>query len=283
MMKKLNILDLPVGIAGCGEMGFPMLQVLLKNKICAFGHDIRKSSEFTDFSESLVMSKKQFFSTCDVVLSVVRDEEQTLDLTEGNCGIFKQKARKYFLICSTLSPRFIKDLKSRAPKNIVMIDCPMSGASNGAREASLTFMVGSTKDEFKFVASLLRVLGKNIIHMGEFGLGMTTKVLNNFVTSVTVSAVRQVLDQAENLNLSTAQLLKIMNCSSGQNWFGSNFEKIEWAKLGYSEQNTIGILEKDVAAYMDALKNLPKSKRTKQILDFQNATIESLRQIRELI
>ena len=69
MAKKLSILDLQIGIAGCGEMGFPMLQVLLKNKICAFGHDIRKSSEFPDFSESLIESKKQFFLR-DVILSV---------------------------------------------------------------------------------------------------------------------------------------------------------------------------------------------------------------------
>ena len=283
MKQNLNIFSLRIGVVGCGEMGFPMLEALLRNNISAVGHDIRKSSQFLKIGRSFIKNKKKFFSHCDVVLSVVRDEQETLELTEGDEGIFKQNCSKYFLICSTLSPRFIQELKSRAPKNITLIDCPMSGASNGAREASLTFMVGSTKNEFKFVASLLRVLGKNIIHIGEFGLGMTAKVLNNFVTSVNVAAVRQVMDQAEHLNLSKAQLLKIMDCSSGQNWFGSNFEKIEWAKLGYNQQNTIGILEKDVAAYMDALENLPKSKRTKQMLDFQNATIESLRKIRELI
>ena len=55
------------------------------------------------------------------------------------------------------------------------------------------------------------------------------KVLNRFVTSVTVTAVRQVLDHAEDLDLSKDQLLKIMDCSSGQSWFGSNFTKIKWA------------------------------------------------------
>ena len=283
MAKKINILDLQIGIAGCGEMGFPMLQVLLENKLRAYGHDIRKSLEFRDVSESIIESKKQFFSRCDVIMSVVRDEQQTLDLTEGDCGIFKQKATKYLLICSTLSPRFIKDLKSRAPRNIIMIDCPMSGASNGAREASLTFMVGSSKDEFTFVSPLLGVLGVNNIYIGDFGLGMTMKVLNNFVTSVTVTAVRQVLDYAEDLDLSREQLLKIMDCSSGQSWFGSNFRKIEWATLGYSERNTIGILKKDVEAYLDALKILPDTKRKKERLDLQRSTIASLRSLRKLI
>ena len=164
-----------------------------------------------------------------------------------------------------------------------MIDCPMSGASNGARQASLTFMVGSTKDEFKFVSPLLGVLGINNVYIGDFGLGMTIKVLNNFVTSVTVTAVRQVLGYAEDLDLSREQLLKIMNCSSGQSWFGSNFQKIEWATLGYSKRNTIGILEKDVKAYLDALKTLPETKRTKESLDLQKATIASLKNLSKLI
>ena len=283
MKQKLNILNLQIGIAGCGEMGLPMLQVLLKNKICAFGYDIRKSSEFSELTDSFIESKNQFLSTCDVILSVVRNEEETLELTEGNGGIFEHMAKKYLLICSTLSPRFIKDLKSRAPKNIVMIDCPMSGASNGAREALLTFMVGSTKNEFAFVSPLLEVLGANNIYVGNFGLGMTMKVLNNFVTSVTVAAVRQVLDHAMDLDLSRDQLLEIMDCSSGQSWFGSNFEKIEWATMAYSERNTIGILEKDVKAYLDALKSLPDTKRTKESIDLQNATIDSLRSLRKVI
>ena len=85
-------------------------------------------------------------------------------------------------------------------------------------------MVGS-KNEFTFISPLLALLGVNNIYIGDFGLGMTIKVLNNFVTSATVTAVRQVLDYAEDLNLSREQLLKIMDCSSGQSWFGSNFQK----------------------------------------------------------
>ena len=112
MKQKLNILNLQIGIAGCGEMGLPMLQVLLKNKICAFGYDIRKSSEFSELTDSFIESKNQFLSTCDVILSVVRNEEETLELTEGNGGIFEHMAKKYLLICSTLSPRFIKDLSA---------------------------------------------------------------------------------------------------------------------------------------------------------------------------
>ena len=54
-----------------------------------------------------------------------------------------------------------------------MIDTPMSGASKGARAASLTFMVGSSEEEFEFISPLLKILGENIFHIGDFGTGMS--------------------------------------------------------------------------------------------------------------
>ena len=47
--KQSNILNQNIGIAGCGEMGYPMLKVLLENDINATGHDIKRSKNFKDF------------------------------------------------------------------------------------------------------------------------------------------------------------------------------------------------------------------------------------------
>ena len=279
-MKDMeNILQKKIGIVGCGEMGLPMLEVLLKNKISALGFDIRSKSEFSSVKENFLENKAEFFQKSEVIFSVVRDEKETSDLTEGEGGIFNLDEKKLFLICSTLSPRFIQDLRARAPKNIVMIDTPMSGASKGARAASLTFMVGSSEEEFEFISPLLKILGENIFHIGDFGTGMSIKVLNNFVTSATVAAVRQVLSQAPSLNLKPEKLLEIMSCSSGQTWFGSNFEKIEWSSKGHSAKNTIGILEKDVEAYQDALKVIRADKENLEFHEFETAILNVLRKL----
>ena len=48
-----NILNRTIGIAGCGEMGYPMLKMLLQNNINATGHDIKESNNFTDFGNKL--------------------------------------------------------------------------------------------------------------------------------------------------------------------------------------------------------------------------------------
>ena len=116
-----------------------------------------------------------------------------------------------------------------------------------AKDASLTFMVGSKVNEFKKILPILNILGDKIYHIGEFGSGMSVKVLNNFVASCSVVAVRHVLSEAKNLNITTNQLLKILNSSSGQTWFSENLENIDWAKENY---------EKDLSYIFDITRSI---------------------------
>ena len=59
--RNENILQKKIGIVGCGEMGLPMLEVLLKNKISALGFDIRSKSEFSSVKENFLENKVEFF------------------------------------------------------------------------------------------------------------------------------------------------------------------------------------------------------------------------------
>ena len=273
-----EILKLNIGIAGCGTMGLPMLEVLLKNKIRAFGYDIRSKDNFPTLKNKFISSKTEFFDKSDIILSAVRDIDQTLELCEGHNGLFKLNSPKTFIICSTLSPAFLKKFFLQSPDNITMIEAPMSGAPMKAKDASLTFMVGSKVNEFKKILPILNILGDKIYHIGEFGSGMSVKVLNNFVASCSVVAVRHVLSEAVNLNITTNQLLKILNSSSGQTWFSENLENIDWAKENYETDNTIAILEKDVKSFLDGLAD-SNSSSNKAMVNFQNALLNGLKNI----
>ena len=273
-----NILKMNIGIAGCGTMGLPMLEVLLKNKVKAIGYDVRPQEDFLSLKENFVSSKRVFFENTDVIFSLVRDINQTLELCEGTDGLFNLNSSKTLIICSTLSPAFLNDFIKKAPENIEVIEAPMSGAPIRAKEASLTFMVGSTKNQFETISPILNILGKTIHHIGKFGSGMSVKVLNNFVASCSVVAVRHVLSEAKNLNISTDQLLEILNCSSGKTWFSENLYSIDWSKESYNKENTIGILEKDVNSYLDGLQDTG-SKTNEAMQNFQKALLKGLQNI----
>ena len=272
-----NILKRRIGIAGCGTMGLPMLKILLKNKISAKGYDIKPKESFRSIKNNFVESKLSFFDQNEVIISVVRDINETIEICEGKNGLFYFKKPKLLIISSTLSPLFIKSLKNKSPNNITLIDAPMSGAPMSAKRASLTFMIGSTKVQFKDVLPLLKLLGEKIKHIGSFGEGMSAKVLNNFVASCSVVAIRNVLSKAKSFGITPNQLLDVLKDSSGQTWFSNNLGNIDWSKENYNSKNTIGILEKDVKSVLDAIN--VKSPNNKAMKNFQNALIQGLKDL----
>ena len=99
-----DILKLNVGIAGCGTMGLPMLEVLLKNGVNAFGYDVKSKENFPTLKENFISSKVNFFEKSDIIFSAVRDINQTVELCEGKNGLFKVNTQKILIISSTLSP-----------------------------------------------------------------------------------------------------------------------------------------------------------------------------------
>jgi len=247
--------DGQVGIAGCGAMGLPMGRALLKAGFRVKGFDIRPVEEFGDFKSQMVVAPGQFASAIDVLISVVRDQRQTLDLYFDDQAIFRQPAYpKTCLLASTVSPRFIGELSTRLPADVRFFEIPMSGAPVAAAEARLSFMIGADEQTAQPIRPLLEAMGRDLHFLGGLGKGMAGKVLNNFVAASSVAAVRQVLHEAARLNVAPQQLLAVMKSSSGGTWFGDNFETIDWAREDYDPGNTIGILEKDVNSLLDALQ-----------------------------
>ena len=252
-----DILKEKIGLAGCGNMGLPMLQSILSKNIDARGYDVERKTSLLDLGKDFVTSKKKFLDDRNIIISVVRDASDTVELCQGNNGLFEQRSCKVLIIASTLSPKFLLDLKRKAPKNITVIDAPMSGATIAANEAKLTFMVGCEKVFFNYIEPLLGLMGTQINHVGNYGSGMMVKVLNNFIAASSVVSVRHVLHQAQKFELDIDALFKTIDTSSGQTWFGTNRADIEWFKENFDNDNTMGILKKDVEAYVDAFENEP--------------------------
>ncbi len=254
-----DILDKTIGIAGCGAMGLPMAQALQTHNFKVCGFDTRPAEEFAQFTAHMISDPQEFSNRCDIVICVVRDEKQVLDLCFDDQAIFHSPAPpETFILSSTVSPGFVHKLHERLPDNIALIDAPMSGAPLAAVAATLTFMVGGPKPAVQALQPLFSAMGNKTHHLGGLGAGMTAKVLNNFVAASTVVAVRNVLHHADALGMDKQTLLSVMEQSSGQTWFGSNFKKINWASEDYSPANTIGILEKDVRSFIDALDGDPE-------------------------
>jgi 3-hydroxyisobutyrate dehydrogenase-like beta-hydroxyacid dehydrogenase len=268
-----------IGVAGCGAMGLPMAKRLALAGFEVFGFDVRPVSDFGDFAPRMIADPAAFAARCMTVFSVVRDERQTNDLLFESQAIFAREHRpKRLVICSTVSPRALHAVAARLPKDTVLVDAPMSGAPYRAEAGTLTFMVGGAEDVVAALMPAFRAMGTTIHHLGPFGAGMTCKVVNNFVAASSVVAVRRALAAAHALGVDPARLLEVMRTSSGATWYGDNFEKIAWAREGYDPSNTIGILEKDVTSFLDALTGVGADTTE----DFASAVLAGLRRAEPL-
>ncbi len=237
-----------IGVAGCGRMGAPMLEALRDGGAQAVGFDIIDKAV-----PHITNNLMAFAPRLETVFSVVRDAAETdallfdtQNLTMTAPGLTR------IVLCSTLSPRYVADLRNRVPAHITVIDAPMSGAQVAAQNRSLSFMLGGPEDDIADLIPLLALMGKHFHHMGPFGAGMQAKVLNNLLAASHTAMTRLVLDWADASGLEESKLLNLIATSSGQNWLASGYRDIEFAKDGYSPDNSIGILVKDVAAALDA-------------------------------
>lgn len=232
-------------------MGAPMLAALHAAGFNARGFDVRPRAEFGPLAP-LMQDADAFAQGLHTLITVVRDIDQTEDVLFGTQGFATAPSLRRVIISSTLSPKYVRALRARIPAHITLIDAPMSGAAIAAQERRLSFMLGGSPADLDAAQPLFDAMGRHFHRMGAYGNGMQAKVLNNILAAANTALTRMVLDWASSADLDTDALLALMHTSSGQNWFASNFDMIEFSRDGLTDDNTIGILIKDVESALDA-------------------------------
>lgn len=241
-----------IGVAGCGRMGQPMLAALRDAGLPARGFDLRAPESYGDFEGAMTDDADGFAEGLTCLVSVVRDIAQTDDVLFGRQGfVTRAKDLQLVVICSTLSPRYVRGLRERVPAHIRLVDAPMSGAVIGAVERRLSFMLGGEAADHDVLMPLFEAMGRNIFRMGPFGAGACAKVLNNLLAASSTAMTRLVLDWADAAGLDERELLALIEKSSGQNWLASGIDEIEFGRDGFDPENSIGILVKDVESALD--------------------------------
>jgi 3-hydroxyisobutyrate dehydrogenase-like beta-hydroxyacid dehydrogenase len=192
-----------------------------------------------------------FARNLGTLITVVRDTDETDEVLFGAQNLTTCPTLKTIIISSTLSPKYVLSLRDRVPAHIALIDAPMSGAQIKAAAGTLSFMIGGAASDIEAQMPLFRAMGQDFHIMGGYGAGMSAKVLNNLLAASHTAMTRTVLDWADAAGIPEDKLLALINTSSGQNWLASGFNNIEFARDGFSDDNSIGILVKDVAAGLD--------------------------------
>lgn len=244
-------------------MGHPMLAAMVAAGLPARGYDLAEK----DSNLPITTSPTEAADGISTLISVVRDDAQTDDILFGRGNFTASPTLRTIVISSTLSPKYIRSLRERVPDHINLVDAPMSGAVIAAQEARLSFMLGGDDATLDQLQPLFDAMGAHQHRMGKFGNGAQAKVLNNLLAAGSTAMTRLVMAWAQEADLDAEKLLHLIETSSGQNWLASGWNSIEFAQHGFEEDNSIGILVKDINAALDALPDdadttLPEAVRT---------------------
>jgi len=185
-----------IGFIGLGIMGRPMA-LNLKNA----GHDIivPERSSLTDeirAAAEVVADAKSVAAKSEVVIVMVPDTPDVETVLFGAGGVAEGLNKGSLVIdMSSISPIATKDFARRiAEKGCDYLDAPVSGGEVGAKQATLTIMVGGPDTAFARATPLFEAMGKNITHVGsENGAGQTCKVANQIIVALNLQAVAEAL------------------------------------------------------------------------------------------
>ena len=121
------------------------------------------------------------------------------------------RVRPLLVIMSTTSPAQVEELASDlAPWGIRVADAPMSGGDRGARNATLSLMVGAEERDFVELEPVLRPLGRTIVRFGGPGSGSLAKLANQVVVAGTLSAIGEAIALAERAEMDPKLLVQVL-------------------------------------------------------------------------
>jgi 2-hydroxy-3-oxopropionate reductase len=197
-----------IAFIGLGIMGRPMAGHL-KNA----GHAItvveRKSLTAEDRAGFAVApDAKAAAAGADAVIIMVPDTPDVEAVLFGAGGVADGlKPGTLVIDMSSISPTATKDFAAKiAAKGCDYLDAPVSGGEVGAKQASLTIMVGGSEATFERAKPLFEAMGKNITLVGDTGAGQTCKIANQIIVALTIEAVAEALTFASKAGADPAKV-----------------------------------------------------------------------------
>ena len=199
---------LRVGVLGLGPMGEPIARNLVSGGFpVAVWNRTRAKAEAFHGVAATPLEPAQL--RADVVLSVLPDVDQlNLVAPPRVLAAWAAAGTSVLAILSTTSPEKVRDFAGRAAAvGIDVVDAPMSGGDRGAREATLSIMVGGSEAAFATVSPVLDAIGGRVAHLGPLGAGTVAKLCNQLVVAGTLTALGEALGLARHAGLDEDALL----------------------------------------------------------------------------
>ena len=113
---------------------------------------------------------------------------------------------------STSSPLLARELaRMTRERGVGMLDSPVSGGDVGAKDGTLSIMVGGEDDDFERARPLFEVMGETVVHVGEAGAGQVVKACNQIVVALVIEAVAEAMVLGTKAGVAPGRVLEVLS------------------------------------------------------------------------
>jgi 3-hydroxyisobutyrate dehydrogenase len=215
-----------VGFVGLGTMGAAMARNIAAAgfPLVVWNRTRERATGLRDTGATEATSPADVARASDVVVTCVSDTPDVEAILFGDGGVAEGARQGQLVIdCSTISPSATRDFASRLKeRGVALVDAPVSGGSEGAKNATLTIFVGGDAADVERAKPILAAMGKTITHVGPIGAGQAVKAVNQVILAGAYLGVAEGIVLAMKAGLDVEQVVTALSGGAAQSWVLAN-------------------------------------------------------------
>jgi 3-hydroxyisobutyrate dehydrogenase len=241
-----------IGFIGIGTMGAPMAANLARagHEVLLYDLDPARAAATAETIGAAAGSLADLagceFTVC--MLPTSDDVQQALVRAEGGAFLAHVQPGAIVIDMSSSEPNTTRETGAiLAEKGVTMIDAPVSGGVMRALDATLTIMIGcDDRAAIDRAEPVLQAMGTQLFRVGRLGAGDAMKAANNYAAAATYAATAEALTMGKAFGLDPAQMVAIMNVSTGRSFVSELVMKEHVVTGAYATGFALALLAKDV-------------------------------------
>lgn len=215
-----------IGFVGLGTMGGFMAANLARAgfPLTVWNRTPERARDLEALGAHVAATPTELARRCDVVVACLTDSPQVEAVLFGDDGLAAGLAPGALVIdCSTISPLKAQEFAGRlATAGVAMLDAPVSGGSEGAKNATLSIMVGGADADVARAAAVLSALGTSVTHLGPVGAGQWAKAINQVILSGVYLGVAEGVTLGLKAGLDVERVLGALRGGAAESWVLEN-------------------------------------------------------------
>lgn len=215
-----------IGFVGTGVMGSSMVKNLqaANYSVNIYTRTKARAKPLLEGGAIWKETVAELASSSDVVITMVGYPEDVEAIYFGEEGmIHHAKQGTYLVDMTTSSPVLAEEIFKEAKHHeIYALDAPVSGGDVGAKNGTLTIMVGGDEEAFTALLPIFQVLGENVILQGKAGAGQHTKLANQITIATNMIGVCEAIIYAKHAGLDPSRMLDSIEAGAAGSWSLSN-------------------------------------------------------------